>query len=136
MNEYESRIVKSNPNGFVERRHRKKDWVIYAASVMSAIGWLFAIFAFTFLDQAKPMQEDFFTRLLNVKVCSFWNSSLLYLSLFLMVLAFLTCIIGFIFNMRRHRRKTDRYHRTIIILCILSSIFLALFLWKFWYLIF
>lgn len=136
MNEYKRRNIKNDLNEFTDRRHRKKDWVVYAVSVTSAIGWIFVIFAFTFLNKAKPMQENLFTRILKFKVNSNWNHSILYLSLFWMIFALLFCILGFIFNMRRHRRKTDRFNRTIIILGIISLLFLSILLWKFWYVFF
>lgn len=44
----------------------------------------------------------------------------------ILVLNFAVCTMGFIFNMARHRRKTDRFNKSIIIMGLLS---LAGILW-------
>lgn len=44
----------------------------------------------------------------------------------ILVLNFAVCTIGFIFNLARHKRKTDRFNKSILILGALS---LAGILW-------
>jgi hypothetical protein len=115
----------------VERR-QKNDWVVRIISVFSIVGWVASATMLVFLDWAKPEKSNLITRYLRVFVpSSTWNSSLLRIALGIQVVVLVVCVVGFILNMRRHRRKSDRYNRSLIILGIISLTIIGLFLVNF-----
>lgn len=111
---------------FVERR-RKKDWVVRSVGIIAAIGWICALAALIYADQAKPGTESFLTRLTNVSVRKYWDTTMLNISFKALLVSFFTCLIGLLINMTRHRRKTDRFNKPIIILGITTFIAIIIF---------
>ncbi|MCL2080845.1 MAG: hypothetical protein FWH16_01950 [Oscillospiraceae bacterium] len=120
---------------FTERR-RKKDWIVRAVSVTGVIGWISAAAAVLLLDAARPAQETVVTRFFGTRVVSYWNPLFLRLSYIAGVEVFLLCLLGFMFNLMRRRRKTDRLNNSIIILWVISVTFLIIMTIRFGYLIF
>ena len=112
---------------FVERR-RKKDWVVRSVSVIAVIGWICAIVALVYVDQAKPGTVNFLTKLFGTDVRLYWDVTLLNISFRALLVSFFTCVIGLLINMTRHRRKTDRFNKSIIILGLVSLIAIIAFL--------
>jgi hypothetical protein len=104
---------------FTERR-RGPDAVIKAVWWTVGISWLLFIAALVFIDTAKPETETFFDRMFDVSIRDYWNENMLLYAFFVMVLDLAVCIIGLIFNLARHKRKTDRISKSILILGILS----------------
>jgi len=123
------------PPDYIERR-KKKDWIVKAVPVISVIGWLSAFVSLSFLDAAQPAKETFWSSIYSVRIVSFWNPLMLQLSLIMAVEVFLVCLLGFMFNLMRHRRKTDRFSKSILILWPLSVFYIAYLLIRFGYLIF
>ncbi len=117
--------VKSN------ERRQKKDWVTRAVPFCSVIGWACALTVLAFLERAKPEDPDFFSRIRNTVLRTTWNESLVRISFFILLAIFLFCALGFIFNMLRNRRKTDKINHSLLVLGILSVGGLGLFLWQF-----
>lgn len=112
---------------FVERR-KKRDWVSRAVPIISGVGWAAAFFTLMFLEKATPQQADLFTRLFNIPLQSAWNTQMLAISLATLILVFLVCAAGFVFNILRHRRKEDKYNKSIIILGCISLVSIVVFL--------
>ena len=115
---------------FVERRQRR-DWVSRSVSILSVVGWLCSMIALLFLESAQPDKENFFTRIFNTPVRSYWNSSILRFSMISLTLSFVVCAVGMVFNMMRNRRKSDKYNPSIIALGIFSLGSIVIFLWRF-----
>jgi hypothetical protein len=80
---------------------------------------------------AQPEKEHMFTRMFGIQVRDYWDESLLPIAFILLVAALALCIAAFIFNMLRHRRKTDKYKLSIIIAGTGSAIGLLLFIVRF-----
>ncbi|MCL2125660.1 MAG: hypothetical protein FWH33_06700 [Oscillospiraceae bacterium] len=112
---------------YVERR-KKQDWVVRSVTIIAIIGWISALFAFLLIQRASPLHENFITRILNVDVASYWNSAMLRGAFIAILVSFLISLIGFLFNMTRHRRKTDKYNKLLITIGVLSVIVLVVFL--------
>lgn len=113
---------------FVERR-RKPDWVTRAIPLLSIIGWFIAAAALFMIDRARPRtSENFFTRLSSSGAFSTVDTRLLYVAFISLIMTFVLCLTGFIFNMTRHKRKSDKYNPSIIILGALSLVAIAAFL--------
>lgn len=104
---------------FIEKR-KGPDAVIKAVWWVVGISWALIIAAITFTDQAKPRSESFFDRLFHVKVRDYWDEYLLRYAFYLFVLNLTVCIIGFVLNMLRHKRKTDRISKSIIVLGVIN----------------
>ncbi len=116
-----------NKRTFVERR-RKKDWVTRLIPIFSAVGWLSVVVFIFLLERASPRTGDIFTTKTDLIMVSGINSTLLRTSLAVLILVFLVCVLGFFFNMFRHRRKSDKYNLSIIILGLLSMVGIIVFI--------
>ena len=119
-----------DPRQYVDRR-RKKDWVTRAIPILSSISWIAALAILIFLDRASPDRANFFTRLAGTMVYSTWNTQMLRIALIILVVVFIICLIGIIFNALRHRRKTDKFNIPIIIMEIVSGVGIVVFLVNF-----
>ena len=115
---------------FMERR-KKADWVIKMATIMSVVSWAVAFSVWIVLDRASPEKENMFSRYFNVNVRDYWNSSLLPIAFALLVASLCICIIAFVFNMMRMKRKTDKYKKSIIIIGCITILGIILFLVQF-----
>jgi len=118
MNEERTRY---GGNSFQEKR-RQADWVVNAASALSVASWLVAFSVLLLLDIASPEQANFFSNVFEGTLRTAWNLPLLYAAFILLILAIISCIAAFIFNMMRMRRKTDKYRKSIIIIGIVTVI--------------
>ena len=123
-------ILSNDQRKYVERRKRK-DWVVRSVTVIAILGWICALLALIFIDRASPAEENFITRLLGVTVISYWNSTLLRWAFAATLGSFASCLVGFVLNATRHRRKTDRYNKLLIFISIASAVIFVIFLVNF-----
>ncbi len=79
-------------------------------------GWILIITALLVIAAAKPQDKNLFDRLFNSQVRESWDSNLLFGAFVLLIILYLLCIIGFFFNLRRSKRKSDRISISIILL--------------------
>jgi hypothetical protein len=100
---------------FVERR-KGPDAVVKAVWWSTGICWALFVAALIFFDTARPESSTFFDRQFDIAVRDYWNENALQYSFFIMILNLAVCIAGFILNMARHRRKTDKISKSILIL--------------------
>jgi len=100
---------------FIERR-KGPDAVVKTVWWSTGISWLLFIAALVFFDKARPERETFFDRMFDVRVRDYWNENALQYAFFILMLNLAICVIGFICNMMRRRRKTDRISKSILIL--------------------
>ncbi len=100
---------------FIERR-RGPDAVVKAVWWTVGISWLLFILAVIFFETARPETETFFGRQFNVSIRDYWDENALLYVFIVLVLDLSVCIMGFIFNMARHKRKTDKISKSILIL--------------------
>jgi len=104
---------------FTERR-RGPDVVVKAVWWIAGISWALIITAIMFTGQAKPKSVSFFDRLLEVSVRNYWDEDLLRYAFYILLLNLAACIIGFILNLLRQKRKTDRISKSIIVLSVIT----------------
>lgn len=115
-----------------DRRKGQKDTVGFTIRVINAVGWVIVLAAVLLVEQARPRGADFFTRYFNANlVGGYWNKTLIYIALASLVAVFLASIVGFILNTRRHKRETDRYSISTLVLGVLSLFGMALLVWRF-----
>ena len=110
---------------FVERR-KGPDIVVKAVWWVVGISWMLIITAVLFTDKAKPERTTFFDRLFEVSVREYWDRDLLQNAFYVLLVNLAVCIIGFIMNMMRQKRKTDKISKSIIVLTVIT---LAGILW-------
>jgi len=101
--------------GFLERR-RGPDAVVKAVWWIVGISWVLIITSILFIDQAKPGSETFFDRILGVSVRNYWEKDLLRYAFYVFLVNLAVCIIGFVLNAMRQKRKTDKISKSIIVL--------------------
>ena len=109
-------------------RRKKQDWVVRSVTIIAALGWILALTALMMIDRASPAQEDLFTRVFDVTVVSYWNTSLLRSAFAATLASFVVCVIGIIANIARHRRKTDRFNKLLITISAVSTVIFVLYL--------
>lgn len=110
---------------FVERR-RGPDIVVKAVWWIVGIGWLMIVAALVFTNQAMPARTTFFDRLFDVSVRDYWDTNLLRNVFYVLFVNFCVCIVGFVLNMMRQKRKTDKVSKSIIVM---TAVNLAGILW-------
>jgi uncharacterized integral membrane protein len=91
------------------------------------------IFNLCLIFSAKPQDETFFDRLLNISVSTQWDLKLLKLSLTGSIMQLVVSLVYLYLNSKRLRRKTDRIRKSIVIslfasllLCIVLPIIIYL----------
>lgn len=104
---------------FTERR-RGPDTVVKAVWWATGISWILIITALIITGEAQPRHENFIDRLYHVTVRSNWDRNLLSYVFYILLINLATCIIGFVLNMLRQRRKTDKISKSIVILGLIT----------------
>jgi len=104
---------------FVERR-KGPDIVVKAVWWVVGISWLLIFTALIITDKAKPERTTFFDRLFSVSVRNYWDQDLLQNAFYVLLVNLVVCIVGFILNMMRQKRKTDKISKSIIVLAALT----------------
>jgi hypothetical protein len=123
------------PPEFDDRR-KKRDWVVRAVPYISAVAWLSAAVSLYFLDRARPPKATFWTTFNDIDLSTFWDPRMLQYSFIVAVEVALVCVLGFLFNLMRHKRKTDRFSSSIFVLFCLTIIYMVYLAVRFGYLIF
>ena len=125
----------SGPQRQWVERSRKPDWVLRSVTVMTLIGWVAAMVALVMYYMGTPKEGDIqkavdsinpnigATAGINVS-----NAGLLRGTFFAILASCVICVIGFILNFTRKKRKTDKFNKLLITLGIVSVVFLAVFL--------
>lgn len=104
---------------FTERRSGP-DVVVKAVWWTVGISWVLIITALMITIEAQPKSENFIDRMLNVSLRSYWDQDLLQYAFYVLLLNLAACIIGFVLNILRHKRKTDKISKSIIALGIVT----------------
>lgn len=116
----------AQPEKRLTERRKGPDAVVKAVWWTAGISWLLFVAALIFVETARPEIATFFDRQFNISIRDYWDENVLLYVFIIHVLNYAVCVIGFIFNMARHKRKTDRFNRSILVLGALS---LAGILW-------
>ena len=110
---------------FVERR-RGPDIVLKTVWWIVGISWVLSAAVFLITGQARPQNETFFDRFFDVTVRDYWDENLLAYAFVILLMNFIVCVVGFILNLLRQKRKADKISKSIIIL---GTISLAGIIW-------
>lgn len=104
---------------FIERR-KGPDIVVKAVWWMVGTGWVLIFIAFMFYIEARPKFETFIDRMVKAHIRNTWDFNVLQYAFFVMLINIAICIIGFIMNMLRQKRKTDKISKSIVVLGIIN----------------
>lgn len=110
---------------FTDRR-RGPDVVVKAVWWTVGISWVLIFITLMVTDKAQPISKTLFDRLLAVSVRDYWDENLLQYAFFILLMNLVACIIGFILNMMRQKRKTDKISKSILVI---SAVTLAGIIW-------
>ena len=125
---------------FQERR-RKVDWVVRMATILSLVAWIVAFTVWIVLYVAEPDKRfaftetavitnttDFRTEDIAEARRDYWDEALLPIAFGLLVASLIICVVAFVFNAMRMRRKTDKYRKSIMVIGGVTIIGIVLFL--------
>ena len=120
------------PRQWVERS-RKPDWVLRSVTVIALIGWIIAMAALALYYLGTPKNSSIgdvinLIRPIGDRVTNPPNPGLLLWTFIAVVASCVACAIGFILNITRHKRKTDKFNKLLITLSAVSVIFLIVIL--------
>lgn len=124
-NQNESRY-RSSP--VIYERRRRKDILTRAIPVIGAVSLVLIICFILFLSEATPEGENFFTRILNITPSNQLDWFFVQLAFVIISINLVLCITGLVFNLLRHKRKTDRFNKPVIISLVCSLIGMTVFL--------
>lgn len=104
----------------IEQKRRGPDIWIKIIRWTAALGWILMFAVLLLTDKARPKVAFFLDRILQVPLRTSWDRRLLDIACFLLVLILGLCLSGLFINSRRHKRKTDHYNRSLVIMGILA----------------
>ncbi|MCL1829601.1 MAG: hypothetical protein FWG32_08965 [Oscillospiraceae bacterium] len=128
-------ISKNNANSrrYAERRN-KPDWVVKSVSVIAVLGWIGAIAALAYYSIAMPSRGYNLPEAVagHAAPATYLNVGALNAAFISILVSFFICLIGLLVNMTRHRRKTDRFNKSVIILGGISFVLIVAFIFAFY----
>lgn len=107
-------------------RRKGPDAVVKAVWWTVGISWILIITALLIASEAQPKVETFIDRMVKIPVRNYVDRNLLQAAFYVLLLNLFVCIVGFVLNMLRHRRKTDKISKSILVL---GAITLSGILW-------
>ena len=121
MNDFDAIRNAKNERGYLERR-RKEDWVVRMATILSLVAWAVIVVVWFVLEAARPERAmEFINSLLRVHFDSptyaraHWEATLLPPAFGLLIASLVICVVAFVFNKMRMKRKTDKYRKSIFL---------------------
>jgi len=117
------------PNYYFNRRKGPDPWVKFLKAA-SAIVWGVMLLILLIVDRAKPEVESFFRRTFRVTLPQNWENSFHDYAFWLSLLAFAFSLFALLINKQRHRRKTDKYSKSLITMLIFSFLVILFYLFK------
>jgi hypothetical protein len=112
-------------DGKVGNRRRGADTLTKAISIFTGISWFLILLALIFNTYANPQGDSLFGK--RYSVLSSQSASTSVLSMFsniALVLVIVVCFTGFMINVARHKRKSDKYRLSLIFFGAVSIIWL------------
>ena len=107
--------------GSPENRRRGPDTLSKSIRIVATIGWLFLLSAMVFIDLAKPKYVTVFEQRNGAADrTGGWDMDMARAIFFFYVGGFLFGTYGFVMNMKRSRRKSDRYRINLLVLAVTS----------------
>ena len=122
-----------------DRRRKKPDAVGRMATILTLGAWSIMFAVWAVIDRAAPqkgmmMINTFFDVHFGVagQGRTGWDRSLIYVAYLMILFSLGSCLIAFVLNLMRRKRKTDKFRLSIIIIGAITIIVLVIFLINFW----
>jgi hypothetical protein len=106
-------------------RRRGPDTLTKVIGIFAGISWLLVIFVFILYINSKPREVGIRDRLFSVTSSNKGDPSLLLYANIVLVLVIIVCFTGVMINMSRHKRKNDRFSKSLIFFGIGSIVLLV-----------
>jgi len=122
-------------------RRQRTDWVTRMATILSVLAWLVMITVWVLVDTASPdrgmrFTQTFFEVHFDVDAAagqsSRWDNNLIFIAYLLQIVSIGTCVVAFLFNKMRMKRKSDKYRLSIFIIGGITIVAFIAFLIRFW----
>jgi len=107
-------IVPEAPR-YIDRRRKGKDLLTKIIFWLSIFSWILVIVMYFIVGFAAPLQNFWVSNYLKEDISHGWNYAQLWISVYVLAASLVLCIFGIIFNMMRHKRKTDKYRKSLFI---------------------
>jgi len=121
-------MIKYRKDGTPEKR-KGPDILMNLLTWLAVIGWLMMFVVLIVIDIAKPHMESSFDHVNGAESpLSAWDPVLIQYIFYLMIAGFSISIIGIILNIKRHRRKRDKYRISLIALGVISLLGIIFYL--------
>ena len=126
-------------------RRQKKDFVSRMATILSLLAWVIMIAVWVIIDTATPNRGMTFTQTFFQvhfgtdaagAMSTRTNYTLVYTAYILMLVSIGTCIIAFLLNKMRMKRKSDKYKKSIFVIGGITLIAFTAFMIRFWSVLF
>jgi NADH:ubiquinone oxidoreductase subunit 4 (subunit M) len=114
-------MLDKNSN-IIEQKRRGPDIWVKIIHWLAACGWVLMFVVLLLADKARPQVAFFLDRILQIPLRTDWDMHLIGIACFLMIIILFLCTIGLFINSRRHKRRDDRYNRSLVIMWILAFI--------------
>lgn len=103
----------------VDRRQGPDLWIklLTGSGIISGICLVATLFITAL---AKPEVETFFDRFYNLRLRRTWDMDLMNYIFYLLLICFISSIVGLVINSRRKRRKDDHTRASLIVMLCIS----------------
>jgi hypothetical protein len=99
----------------IKDRRKGPDVLLKTISIITGITWFFILLFYIIISYARPQIETrFFNSLFKVPIENNWDKSLLPVAIIILALLVIICFIGIVVNFFRHKRRTDRFNKSLI----------------------
>ncbi len=105
-----------------DKRHKKRDIVLLIYMLVSIICWVFFVLAMIDFAQAIPETKNVFSRHLDIAIRDYWNVAALRNVINMMYYVAGFSFVAVVLKAFRHRRKSDSYPISLIIVFLVSIV--------------
>jgi hypothetical protein len=105
-------------------RRRGPDTMTKAIGIFAGISWLLVLIVFILNTYAKPRVATLFDKRYGVSINQNMDTTLLMYANIALALVVAVCFTGIMINMIRHKRKSDRFSKSLIFFGLGSLIWL------------
>lgn len=113
----------------IDRRSGPDFWV-KLIKTMSILVWAVMLIILLLMEKAKPEVESFFSHLFQIQLRQSWDLHFLTIAFILSIFMLMFTSFTLLVNRKRHRRRTDRYSKSVIIMMIFSFLIIVFFFYK------
>ena len=114
-----------------EDRRRGPDAWARSLRYLALVGWAVLLASFFVFGRAKPQSETFIDRYYEIHVRQYWDMTWVRPLLWLLVAGLAVGLLGLAVNSCRHRRRTDEWRISLVLLAGFCLIGILSFLYVF-----